>query len=74
MGDPMLNNSLSSQQADSQREEIHKELLETALSRPGVKEAMKVYSYYRKYGQVLDIYRSAMEGPSMIINADSSSI
>ena len=42
----------------SERAQAHQEMLEKALSRPGVSEYMRVYNNWKEKDQRLDAYRS----------------
>ena len=48
----------------SRREQERAEMLEEALSRPGVREVMEVYGGWREQDRRLDAYRAAMKAPA----------
>lgn len=48
----------------SKREQEHAAMLEEALSRPGVREVMDVYSRWWEKDRGLDAYRAAMKTPA----------
>jgi len=60
------------QRARSRREREHKEMLEAALARPGIREVMQVYGEWREKDRVLDACRAAMRDPGRMTTTDSS--
>ena len=56
----------------SGRERQHAEMLEAALARPGVREAMQVYGGWREKDQGLDSWRSATKAARSIVTTNSS--
>lgn len=56
---PMTKQS-KNRRTDSERARVHVEMLEAAFTRPGVREAMKVYEDWREKDRRLDAYRAAM--------------
>lgn len=58
------------QPSTCEREQKRKTMLEEALSRPGVREAMKVYEQWQRQDQGLDPYRAATKERSQIITTD----
>ena len=58
--------------AGFRREREHAEMLEAALARPGVREAMDVYRGWQEKDRGLDAYRSATKPPGHVRTTDSS--
>ena len=48
----------------SRREQDHAAMLEEALSRPGVREVMKIYNGWWEKDRGLDAYRAATKTPA----------
>ncbi len=57
---------------ESRREREHAEMLEAALARPGVREAMQVYGGWREKDRGLDVYRSATKEARRTTTTNSS--
>ena len=57
---------------ESGREQEHARMLEEALARPGVREAMKVYGLWQESDRGLDPHRSATKRTERITTTDSS--
>ncbi len=55
-----------------QSELEHDKLLQSALTRPGVRELMKVYGGWHKLDQRLDVYRSATKRTYRIVTTNKS--
>lgn len=64
----------TSRRSTSRRERQHAEMLETALSRPGVREVMTVYGSWQEKDRGLDVYRSATKKPARITTTNSSNV
>ena len=58
----------------SVREEERVALLEEALGRPGIREAMKVYQDWQRADRGLDAYRAATKTPRIITTTDHVNI
>ena len=56
----------------SRREREHAEMLEAALTRPGVRELMKVYGNWQEKDRGLDAYRLATKEARSIVTTNSS--
>ena len=56
----------------SSRARKHKEMLEAALARPGVREIMKLYGSWQEKDRGLDAYRSATRETNKVTTTDSS--
>ncbi len=54
------------------REKTHTKMLEAALARPGVSQAMKVYGSWREKDQGLDPYRSVFQKSVRVTTTNSS--
>ena len=54
--------------------DLFRQSLEAALARPGVREAMKVYSGWQEKDRGLDVYRSATKKPERITTTNSSNV
>ena len=57
---------------NSDREREHAAMLEAALARPGVREAMQVFGGWRENDRGLDAYRAATKVPARITRTNSS--
>ena len=58
--------------AISKREQEHAEMLKAALSRPGVREVMKVYGNWREADHGLNAYREATKRTEWTATTDST--
>ena len=58
----------------SQRQEQQTDLLEEALSRPGIRELMLVYQGWEKREQQLDSYRTAASGKGTVTTSDHANV
>ena len=58
----------------SRREQEHAAMLEEALSRPGVREVMKVYSGWWEKDRGLDAYRAATKAPARITTTNHTRV
>ena len=58
----------------SEREKEHAEMLEAALARPGVREAMQVYQGWQVRDRGLDAYRAATKKPEQVTTTNHSNI
>lgn len=56
--------------ARSSREDAHAEMLQEALRRPGVREAMEVYRGWQRADNGLDSYREATKQPWVTATTD----
>ena len=56
--------------ATSRREQEHAAMLKEALSRPGVREVMDVYSGWWEKDRGLDAYRAATKTPARTTTTD----
>ena len=59
-------------QSGSERERERAAMLEAALVRPGVREAMQVYGGWREKDRELDAYRSAAKTTRRVTTTDRS--
>lgn len=59
---------------NSDREREHAAMLETALARPGVREAMQVFGGWQEKDRCLDAYRAATKAPTRTTTTNSSNI
>ena len=57
---------------NSDREREHAAMLEAALARPGVREAMQVFGGWQEKDRGLDAYRAATKAPTRTTTTDSS--
>lgn len=57
---------------ESVRRREHSEMIEAALSRPGIRDVMKVYGDWQEKDRALDPYRSAMKPPVRTVTTTSS--
>ena len=64
---------MNSQTMASKLKESHADLLELALARPGVREAMQVYSNWLEKEQVLNQYRSVVQKSAIVTTTNTSS-
>lgn len=67
-------NSEAGKRPNSDREREHAAMLEAALARPGVREAMQVFGGWREKDQALDAYRAATKAPTRTATTNSSNI
>lgn len=56
----------------SDREREHATMLEEALARPGVREAMQVFGGWQEKDRSLDAYRAATRAPTHTTTTDRS--
>ena len=59
---------------NSDREREHAAMLEAALARPGVREAMQVFGGWQEKDRGLDAYRAATKAPTRTTTTNSSNI
>ncbi len=57
---------------NSDREREHAAMLEAALARPGVREAMQVFGGWQEKDRGLDAYRAATKAPTRTTTTDHS--
>lgn len=62
------------QSEKSNRERSHADILREALARPGVSEAMRVYSNWHEKDKGMDAYRSVCQNDSGTTKTNSKSI
>ena len=70
----MTHNSEVQERSESDIRKRHAEMLEAALSRPGIPEVMKVYGAWKEKNRHLDAYRAAMKRPARVITTDKSNL
>ena len=68
----MTQNSEAGERPESDIRKRHAEMLEAAMSRPGIPEVMKVYGGWKEQNRRLDASRAAMKRPARVITADRS--
>ena len=56
----------------SRREREHAAMLDAALARPGIREAMDVYSGWQEKDRGLDAYRSTAKAAGRVTTSNSS--
>ena len=59
--------------SESERELAHKELLESAFARPGIREVMKIYGGWQKCDRKMEAYRSATKPSYRFLTTNTSS-
>lgn len=65
---------MPAQNKPAKRDQAHAEMLEAALARPGIHEAMEVYCNWLEKDQGLNPYRSVTQNPVRVTTTNSSSI
>ncbi len=63
--------SRSTDQTESDRKPNHEEMLQEALSRPGIPEIMKIYRQWQKQDEALTRYRTTSTGVARITSTYS---
>lgn len=64
----------TTRRSSSRREQEHKELLERALTRLGIRDVMRVYDNWREKDRGMDAYKAATKQSHRIATTDSSNI
>lgn len=62
------------EQSKSKRKHEHEAMLKEALSRPGVREMMRVYQNWEQWDRGLDAYRSATRPRGRVIITDHANM
>ncbi len=65
---------MPAQSPPAKRNQAHAEMLEAALARPGIHEAMEVYRNWLEKDQGLNPYRSVTQNPVRVTTTNSSNI